>query len=230
MHVAVVEREHDRVCGVQRRRHVGQRERRDDGRPVWFPVHGREPAGGFDECAEPWAFRARTGLPPARNPQQDEAGVPRVEHVPPEVHPFERAGHERFHDDVEVGNQASKEGPSVGRLQIKRDEAFVPGVDCHHRAWPSDVHWQSGSPTRGCSTLTTSAPKSARSMPATPPATMRERSSTRTPAKGQTIGHDAVQPMTKLPNRSRGRGPRRRRLEYGYASASRGDAPRQPPQ
>src|SRR5436190_6001056 len=52
----------------------------------------------------------------------------------------------------------------------------------HQNGCPSAVHCRNGSPAPGCSTFTTSAPKSARSIPATPPATMRERSRTRTPS------------------------------------------------
>src|SRR5262245_47042988 len=80
----------------------------------------------------------------------------------------------------------------------------------HQSGSPPAVHWRSGSPPPGCSTLTTSAPKSASSMPATPPAIMRDMSSTRTPASGVTIGAPSRGRPTCMDNYTRsghGRGP-----------------------
>jgi hypothetical protein len=71
---------------------------------------------------------ARPRLTPTGNTKDDESGVPRLQRRRSESHPLERAGHERFHQDVELRQNAKEQIAPAVRLEIEGDESLVTGV------------------------------------------------------------------------------------------------------
>ena len=99
------------------------------GAPSGSPFIAAKPLAASTSVPNPGPRRARTGLAPAGNAKDHESGMPRLQRLRRESQPLQRAGHERFHHDVEPRQHAQQERTALRRLEVERDEPLVARVD-----------------------------------------------------------------------------------------------------
>ena len=128
-----------------------------------------------------------SGLAEAREPHHDQPGLSRREALVAEAPFLQRAGAEVLHHDVGRAGQACARSPGL-RVACRLTATDFLLRDCayHHSELPSWSlrHLRSGSPSPGVSTLTTSAPNSARRRAQYGPAISVPSSTTLIPASG----------------------------------------------
>ena len=125
MHVAVVERDHDR----QRVEHAGEVVGDDDAgthrRPIGVAGEVEEAAEADAVAVEAGAIAVRSGLPVDRRAGDDQVGMLARQHVRPDPPFLERAGLEVLDHDVGLARQCAEQLLAARLAQIERDRLLV---------------------------------------------------------------------------------------------------------
>ena len=124
------ERQHHPVRGHRARGEIGDRVADLHRRPVGKPGEVHDARLALDDQVVARPARLRPRLAEARDRAVDEPGIQRVDGLPAEAEPRERAGPEVLDQHVRAREELPEDRLPRLRLEVERD-ALLPAVDAH---------------------------------------------------------------------------------------------------
>ncbi len=120
------QRDHDCERARERGDLVGERDRREQGRPVGLAVDRGEPAHRLGHRREAGTRRIRAVLAEAGDAEQDQPRIPCEQHVGAEPESFDRARPEVLDQHVGIGGERDQRIATRVGLEVEHDRALVP--------------------------------------------------------------------------------------------------------